>query len=441
MDTPICHGGDVKLSQLDSTALLNNLHTGVVVHEPNTQIRYANPKALELLRLTYEQALGKDALDPQWRFLDKNKQEMSRDKFPVSRVISTGQDISNIEVGICDSSSDAITWVLCNAYPELDENGEILQVVVTFIDITRQKKDIPFEDIVELASDAILVTEAYPTTGEGPRIVYVNQAFSLLTGYKKSELIGKTPRILQGPDTSPETRAEIKHALESKTGINVQILNYSKTGDTYWLDINIVPLKNEFKEVTFFAAIERDITEFKEQEFRLKQLTIKDPLTSLFNRRGFLEAAESAFDYSIRHSTPLTMAMIDIDYFKKINDTHGHSAGDVALQRLSTLMHKYFRKSDVVGRLGGEEFGIILPQSSTQESLEKLNGFMKKLSSTPLEIKSDINIKLTISVGISTREIGVASLDELTKMADLALYDAKHAGRNRICIFQPHRSS
>ena len=220
-------GGKVKISQLDSTALLNNLHTGVVVHKPNTQIRYANPKALELLRLTYEQALGKDALDPQWRFLDKDKQEMSRDKFPVSRVISTGQDISNIEVGICDSSSDAITWVLCNAYPELDENGEILQVVVTFIDITRQKKDIPFEDIVELASDAILVTEAYPTTGEGPRIVYVNQAFSLLTGYKKSELIGKTPRILQGPDTSPETRAEIKHALESKTGINVQILNYS----------------------------------------------------------------------------------------------------------------------------------------------------------------------------------------------------------------------
>ena len=115
----------MNLSQLDSAALLENLHTGVVVHSQDTRIIYANPKALALLRLTSSQALGKDALDPNWRFLDKHSQVMSVDCFPVNRVIKTKTPITNLEVGILDSSSDQVTWVLCNAFPEFNDQQQI----------------------------------------------------------------------------------------------------------------------------------------------------------------------------------------------------------------------------------------------------------------------------------------------------------------------------
>lgn len=307
----------MNLSQLDSAALLESLHTGVVVHSNDTKIIYANPKALELLRLTKDQILGKDALDPKWRFVDKNSQVMGADSFPVNRVIKTQAPITNVEVGILDSSSEKVTWVLCNAFPEFDEQQKISQIVVSFLDITRQKKIIPFEDIVELASDIIIVTEATPIVEDGPKIVYVNHAFTKLTGYTKEEVLGKTPRILQGPNTNRTTTNKIRNALAQQLPIKAEVLNYSKSGEEYWLDINIVPMKSEFGEVHYFAAVERDITEQKEREKQLKELSIRDPLTALLNRRGFFEAAQVLLGFSKRNEKPVALAMIDIDHFKK----------------------------------------------------------------------------------------------------------------------------
>lgn len=129
------------------------------------------------------------------------------------------------------------------------------------------------EDVVKFANDIVIVTEAYPLDEPGPKIVYVNQAFSDLTGFAPEEVIGKSPRILQGPDSDPETRAKIREALHKKEPIRTAIVNYSKTGRKYWLDINIIPLKNERGEVTHFAAIERDLTDIKRAE---EEITLKN---------------------------------------------------------------------------------------------------------------------------------------------------------------------
>jgi len=128
------------------------------------------------------------------------------------------------------------------------------------------EKDFSLEDVVKFANDIVIVTEAYPLDEPGPKIVYVNQAFTDLTGFAPEEVIGKTPRILQGLDSNPETRATIRAALEKKESVRTVIVNYSKSGRKYWLDINIIPLKNRKGEVTHFAAIERDLTEIKKAE-------------------------------------------------------------------------------------------------------------------------------------------------------------------------------
>lgn len=423
----------MNLSQLDSAALLENLHTGVVVHSQDTRIIYANPTALALLRLTSNQALGKDALDPNWRFLDKHSQVLSVDSFPVNRVIKTKAPITNLEVGILDSSSDKVTWVLCNAFPEFNEQQQIKQIVVSFLDITRQKKIIPFEDIVELANDIIVVTDATPIVEDGPKIVYVNRAFTELTGYTKEEVIGKTPRILQGPKTNIETTNSIRTALSQQLAIKAQILNYSKTGKEYWLDMNIVPMKSEFDEVYYFAAVERDITEQIEREKQLKELSVRDPLTSLLNRRGFFEAGQSLIDYSKRNKNPMALAMIDIDHFKKINDLHGHYGGDEVLINFSQTMRQYFRNSDIIVRLGGEEFAILLSDSNLANAKQKLEAFRKTIEQSAVKVEANTSINFTISVGLTTcQKDSTYNLETMLKEADKYLYKAKDAGRNQV---------
>jgi len=428
-------GKQVNLSQFDSAALLENLHTGVVVHSNDTKISYANPKALELLRLSRSQALGKDALDPNWRFVDKHSQVMSIDTFPVNSVIRTKAPITNLEVGILDSSSEKVTWVICNAYPEFDDQHQIKQIVVSFLDITRQKKIIPFEDIVELANDIIVVTEAAPFKDQGPKIVYVNQAFTDLTGYKKEEVIGQTPRILQGPNTSNETTYKIHKALSQQLPVKAQILNYSKSGQEYWLDMNIVPMKNEFNDVFYFAAVERDVTEQIEREKLLKELSVRDPLTSLLNRRGFFEAAKASLSYAKRNIKSVSLAMIDIDLFKAINDNYGHHTGDEVLKEFAKIMCECFRDSDIIGRLGGEEFCVLLTDSNLLSAKEKLDMFRDTVEKNTISIEGEYLIKFTISVGLTESEKNSEyNLDAMLKQADKYLYQAKDSGRNKVCL-------
>lgn len=425
----------MNLTQFDSAALLDNLHAGVVVHSKDTKIVYANPKALKLMRLSSNQALGTDAFDPHWRFLDKHSQVMNIENYPVNRVIDTKAPITNIEVGVLDSSSDKVTWLLCNAYPELDEQQEINQIVVSFIDITRQKKIIPFEDIVELANDIIVVTEAKPFREDGPKIVYVNQAFTNLTGYTKEEIIGKTPRVLQGPNTSEETTYKIRTALAQQLPVKAQLLNYSKSGEEYWLDMNIVPMKNEFDDVFYFAAVERDVTEQIEREKLLKELSVRDSLTSLLNRRGFFEAAQTALSYAKRNNKVLSLAMIDVDHFKKINDNFGHHVGDEVLTGYAKIMQQFFRECDVVGRLGGEEFCVLLTDSTLSHAHEKLDQFREAIAKSIIKTKSLHSINFTISIGLSSGEKGSNyNLDEMLQQADKNLYIAKDLGRNNIVL-------
>jgi two-component system cell cycle response regulator len=167
----------------------------------------------------------------------------------------------------------------------------------------------------------------------------------------------------------------------------------------------------------------------------IKHIAIYDTLTGLYNRRHFEERLGVEAQKSFFSNTPLSLVMVDIDHFKKVNDTFGHTEGDQVLCMISSLLKSSVRKKDTVSRYGGEEFILILPEAGLDESFVIAERIRRLVEKSPFEVgKAQVN--LTLSMGISNFPSHRAkSKEELVKMADQALYDAKRGGRNKVCIF------
>ena len=163
-----------------------------------------------------------------------------------------------------------------------------------------------------------------------------------------------------------------------------------------------------------------------------------DPLTGLANRRHFFESADAELARSRRYEAPLSLLMLDIDHFKEVNDAHGHRAGDRVLQKLAQTCLEVLRNVDVVGRVGGEEFAILLPETASEGAVEVAERLRAAVEAAEVVREEGVPIRVTVSIGAATLA-GNANLDTLMSQADDALYDAKHRGRNRVCYFgQPH---
>lgn len=452
------------LEHVNLLKLLENTNIGVVIHANDTSVVYANPTALRLLRLSYDQIIGKEAVDPQWKFVDENKVTLPIAEYPISRILDGQSSMSNTILGAMDGQHRDISWFIVNAYYEGERNSEHGFVVVSFTDITDRKQMFCFEDIVHDTHDVVIVTEAACLDRPlGPKIVYVNKAFERVTGYHPDEVLGETPRLLQGPDTCKETLQRIRAALRDHTACHEKILNYAKNGTPYWVDMHIFPLKNRFGEVTHFAGIERDITStshyegaidmrntelrmlkmeletvlnertqaLRQSNMHLQRVAHEDSLTGIPNRKSFMQQSAQQLVRARRHPCCIGVAVVDADHFKRINDEFGHDVGDEALQLLALTLQHTVRQDDVIGRIGGEEFAICMlaaNQRMIEESMARLCDAVRHacegLAFSPL----------TVSIGLCcAREQYPGDLSALLKQADLALYQAKHAGRDRTC--------
>jgi diguanylate cyclase (GGDEF)-like protein/PAS domain S-box-containing protein len=167
---------------------------------------------------------------------------------------------------------------------------------------------------------------------------------------------------------------------------------------------------------------------------QLEQLALYDPLTGLANRRKFAERFEYDMARAVRARTPLSLLMIDIDHFKAINDRHGHLAGDACLKALAALLTGSVRAVDLVARFGGEEFMVLLPEMSADQSLVAAERMRSRVQAHPAGIGEGApTVALTVSVGAATSMGAALTLEELLARADEAVYRAKRAGRNQVC--------
>lgn len=202
-----------------------------------------------------------------------------------------------------------------------------------------------------------------------------------------------------------------------------------------WRLGNARPEKLEDGSILWHGFI-TDITERKQLQAELEQQAQLDFLTGLANRRHFMELAERELSRALRHDTPLSALMLDIDHFKAVNDTYGHEAGDLVLRTLSEVCRATLREVDIIGRLGGEEFGILLPMTDGREALETAQRLKDRLAQTVVLVEQNVPLNFTVSIGVAPVNGKETTLDTLFHRADKALYDAKRRGRNRACADQ-----
>jgi diguanylate cyclase (GGDEF)-like protein/PAS domain S-box-containing protein len=296
------------------------------------------------------------------------------------------------------------------------------------------------ESSIARLNDIVIITEAGPFNEPGPRIVFVNEAFERRTGYMRDEVLGRTPRLLQGEGTQRRELDRIRAALEQWQPARVDLINYKKNGEPFWVDLEVSPVWDEARRLTHWVAVGRDITERKTAEEKIQYLAFYDPLTRLPNRQLLLDRLERALSDQ-DHPREGALMFIDLDNFKVLNDTLGHQKGDQLLQQVAERLRSCVHRGDTVARLGGDEF-VILLENSGHKPLEPAaaarivsDRILARLGE-PYVLSGHLHHS-TCSIGVTLFGRAPWTVSELLKQADLAMYQAKNAGRNTVCFFDP----
>lgn len=282
--------------------------------------------------------------------------------------------------------------------------------------------DPAFRRYVEQCPDSVLVTDT------GGRIVYANPVFERMTGYSSGELVGRTPALLKSGLHEADFYRELWAALLAGREFRALFANRRKNGEPYYEDKIIRPLFDGGGRATHFVSFGRDATERAREFEKLTHAATHDSLTDLPNRGLFLDRLGQALRHAARREEQLTVAILDLDRFRDINNRHGHMAGDAALQAVAARIRGCVREADTVARIGGDELAVILLDAAEAQAERVL---AKIVAANAAPVRHDgVEIRATVSVGASGYPRDAQDGDALRKQADVAMYAAKAAGGN-----------
>ncbi|WP_044870289.1 EAL domain-containing protein [Pseudomonas sp. LFM046] len=302
--------------------------------------------------------------------------------------------------------------------------------VIAFRDVSRAKESEKqlriLQRSIEASYNGALICDA---RADDLPIIYVNPAFERITGYTAGEALGNNCRFLQGADREQPGVAEIRHALTEKREVHVVLRNFRKDGTPFWNDLYIAPVPDEHGEITHFIGVQNDISVQKRVESELAYNASHDVLTGLPNRSLMEDRLRQGYQISQRYQRKLAVMFIDLDGFKPINDSMGHSIGDQILVEVARRLSQLVRPGDTVARPGGDEFILILPDLAREEDVLQVAERVIDGIARPYSIAGG-ELHITASLGIALGELGMQQPMQLIQQADLAMYKAKKQGRN-----------
>jgi diguanylate cyclase (GGDEF)-like protein/PAS domain S-box-containing protein len=334
-----------------------------------------------------------------------------------------------------DGSTKILSW---NSAHVRDENGLIERIIYFGADVTAQ---ISAEEELRIAAIAFESQAGMIVTDPAGVIVRVNQAFTRLTGYCVEEAMGQTPHLLSSGRHDKAFYRAMWDALQKNGYWQGEIWNRRKNGNVYaeWLTISSVVTPDG--SVTHYVGTFSDITDNKEAQAEIHRLAYYDPLTKLPNRRLLQDRLGQALAAASRSKLLGAFLFLDMDHFKTLNDTRGHDAGDRLLVEVAQRMRTAIREGDTLARLGGDEFVVLLEDLSAEA--EEAATLAEQVGEKLLDVLSNpysftgYEFHSTASIGIGLYS-GKETVEELFKHTDLAMYQAKNAGRNALRFFDPH---
>ncbi len=398
---------------------LDQSYNSVVITDANTtdegpRIIYANPSFEKMTGYTLCELIGRSPKILQGPLTDQRVIEEMR------LCIQTGRFFEGSTINYNKNGSPYnVEWSIS---PIKDQSGVIqhfisVQKNITALIAVQQERSLLAKALND-SPDCVMITDIQN------KIIFVNTGFEQLTGYGQDEVLGKEPSFLWS-NTSEIAPDSSDSQLSSNLHFKSQAPNLRKDGALFYVDQSIAKIQDDAGKVTHYVSFSKDSTDRLKQELELKDLASRDALTGLLNRRSGELLLKQYDDMNQPPNNMLCLIMLDIDKFKKINDTFGHVIGDQVLKSSSQLLKSEARVTDSVIRWGGEEFLIVVSNSTLKATLK----FAERIRNS-FELKGDS------TVGVVTASFGVAqmlpgeSTASLLNRADKALYKAKLEGRN-----------
>ena len=405
-------------------AALDQSYNSVVITDANIvgdgpRIVYANPSFERMTGYSVDELIGKSPNILQGPLTDKSVINEMR------ICIRSGKYFEGSAINYNkDGHPYNVEWSIS---PIKDQSGVIQYFISVQKNITafikaQQECNLLAQALNDLP-DCVMITDIEN------KIVFVNTGFEQLTGYKQDEAIGREPSFLWNviSDTLP---IDPNSAPSDKiTHFRLQEPNLQKDGSLFYVDQSLAHITDDAGKITHYVSFSKDSTGRLKQELALKDLASRDPLTGLLNRRSGEHLLKQYDDEKRQSKKLLCLIMIDVDNFKKINDTFGHAIGDHILKSSSQLLKNKARNTDSVIRWGGEEFLIIVPDSGLKDALE----FAERIRIS-IEQHTDSEVgRITASFGVAELRLD-ESTASLLHRADKALYKAKLDGKNCVKV-------
>lgn len=285
-------------------------------------------------------------------------------------------------------------------------------------------------DLIEYSGTIIFAKD------RGGRYQLVNRKFEEVIGKKRETVIGYTDAQIYPPAAAREFRENDLRVMAAQAPDEMEETLQSDRGDRHFISVKF-PLYAEGKGVTGICGMSTEITELKRIQRENERLAQVDMLTNLPNRRYFMAQAEKEISRAARSGDPLAALMMDIDFFKGVNDTHGHGAGDLVLAKVGAVCREALRDLDLIGRIGGEEFAAFLPNTNARFAVDVAERLRRTIAASPIVLEGGEYLRVTVSIGVAVYSAVLTTVEALLGEADRALYEAKRSGRDRVVLAAP----